>query len=268
MTSAIGQYLIKKIFKEYAQDNSSREDPYFETVPETRRDGRPTGKMKKRRKALPPGISEHDGKVLAKVKRRAYRLDMSLCNCCGVRFGWSSVIGLFPLVGDYINAYMASRVMDSCEEIEGGLPKSLKWKMRIYIAISFGIGFWPLVGDLIDALLWRVNTKIASILEDYLRDKGEKALKTQGHSQHLSDPSYPGGIDQDLDDGRPPQYAANHHHGEAHAVPTSPSRTQPPEERRSRFGNGNTDPDIERGEGLPLQDRSTRNPHASRKNRR
>lgn len=74
------------------------EDPYFETVPATRLDGRPSssGKTKRRRKALPVGISEHDGKVLTKVKRRAYRLDMGLFNCCGIKFGWGSVIGLVP----------------------------------------------------------------------------------------------------------------------------------------------------------------------------
>jgi hypothetical protein len=73
------------------------QDPYFETVPATRLDGRPSSKKaKKRRKALPEGISEHDAQVLTKVKRRAYRLDMSLFNCCGIRFGWSSVIGIIP----------------------------------------------------------------------------------------------------------------------------------------------------------------------------
>ena len=74
-----------------------RQDPYFEQVPATRLDGRPSKKkFKKRKKALPPGISEHDAKVLTKVKRRAYRLDNALCNCCGIQFGWGSVIGLFP----------------------------------------------------------------------------------------------------------------------------------------------------------------------------
>lgn len=73
------------------------QDPYFEQVPATRLDGRPSSKTKKRRKALPAGISDHDGKVLTKVKRRAYRLDMSFFSCCGIRFGWSSVIALIPL---------------------------------------------------------------------------------------------------------------------------------------------------------------------------
>jgi hypothetical protein len=58
--------------------------------------GKPSGKLKKRKKALPPGITDKDGKVLTKVKRRAYRLDMSLFSIMGIRFGWGSVIGLIP----------------------------------------------------------------------------------------------------------------------------------------------------------------------------
>lgn len=75
-----------------------QQDPYFETIPATRLDGTPSksGKTKKRRKALPPGISEHDGQVLTKVKRRAYRLDMCLFSFLGVRFGWGSFIGIIP----------------------------------------------------------------------------------------------------------------------------------------------------------------------------
>lgn len=72
------------------------QDPYFEHVPATRLDGKPNGKVKKRKKALPPGITDNDAKVLTKVKRRAYRLDLCLFSCFGVRFGWGSVIGLVP----------------------------------------------------------------------------------------------------------------------------------------------------------------------------
>lgn len=118
MTSLITKYISKRVLGESVKNNFGTEvrcatahrnlstnvqlliiiiqDPYFETVPATRLNGKPNGKMKKRRKALPVGISEHDGKILTKVKRRAYRLDMSLFNCCGIRFGWSSVIGIIP----------------------------------------------------------------------------------------------------------------------------------------------------------------------------
>jgi hypothetical protein len=72
------------------------QDPYFETVPATRLKGKSRKKGKKLPKAIPPGISAHDAKVLTKVKRRAYRLDMSLFNFLGVQFGWGSLIGIIP----------------------------------------------------------------------------------------------------------------------------------------------------------------------------
>lgn len=73
------------------------QDPYFEEVPASRL-GRAFGKKtQKRPKAVPPGISENDAKILTKVKRRAYRLDYALFSLCGVRFGWSSAIALIPL---------------------------------------------------------------------------------------------------------------------------------------------------------------------------
>lgn len=120
---------------------------------------------------MPVGISEHDGKVLTKVKRRAYRLDMSLFNICGIRFGWSSVIGIVPgyvfapyfisrscgkaanslnSIGDAIDAFMALMVLRTCEQIEGGLPSDIKAKMWFNIVLDFGIGLVPFLGDLAD----------------------------------------------------------------------------------------------------------------------
>ncbi|KAG7140220.1 hypothetical protein HYQ45_002922 [Verticillium longisporum] len=114
MASFIAKFITKKILKERVQNNFGTEDPYFETVPATRLDGKPTDKVKKRPKALPPGVSKHDGKVLTKVKRRAWRLDMCLFSLCGVRFGWGSAIGLIPAIGDAIDALMALMVFRTC----------------------------------------------------------------------------------------------------------------------------------------------------------
>ena len=116
MTSLVMKFVTKKVLGETIQNKfgtevkkstfcvcdvpllyaNTRQDPYFEQVPATRLNGTPNGKFKKRKKALPPGISDHDGKVLTKVKRRAYRLDMALAHCCGLHFGWGSVIGIVP----------------------------------------------------------------------------------------------------------------------------------------------------------------------------
>jgi hypothetical protein len=96
MTSIITKLVTKKILGETVANKFGTEDPYFEHVPATRLDGKPNGKIKKRKKALPPGITDNDAKVLTKVKRRAYRLDLCLFSCFGIRFGWGSVIGLVP----------------------------------------------------------------------------------------------------------------------------------------------------------------------------
>ncbi|PBP27912.1 PH domain-containing protein [Diplocarpon rosae] len=209
MASFVAKIISKKILGETLENNFGKDDPYFETVPASRLDGRPSSKTKKRRKALPPGISSHDAKVLTKVKRRAYRLDMSLFNCMGIRFGWSSVIGIIPGIGDVIDAFMAMMVYRSCTKVEGGLPADVKSKMMFNIVVDFAVGLVPFLGDIADAL-FRANTKNAVVLENYLREKGAKALQAQGHNAPVLDPTDPDIFDEQLssEHGPPPQYSS------------------------------------------------------------
>jgi hypothetical protein len=256
----IAKYISKKVLGETIKNNFGSEDPYFETVPATRLNGRPSGKMKKRRKALPAGISEYDGKVLTKVKRRAYRLDMSLFNCCGIRFGWSSLIGIIPVVGDVIDAFMAIMVLRTCEKVEGGLPADVKLKMYINIILDFGIGLVPFVGDIADAM-YHANTRNAVVLENYLRRKGAKALQVQGQAVPAIDPSNPEEYDRHTmeDVGPPPQYTTapptrqgTQRQNNSNGQPTYPPQARVPEERKgggwfSGFGSKNKQQDVERG---------------------
>jgi len=234
MTSIIAKYISKKILGESLQNNFGKEDPYFETVPATRLDGRPSNKLKKRRKALPAGISEHDAKVLTKVKRRAYRLDMCLFNCCGIRFGWSSVIGIIPMIGDAIDAFMAMMVVRTCQQVEGGLPNEVKAKMMFNVVLDFAVGLVPFIGDLADAV-FRANTRNAVVLEKHLRDKGAKALKAHGQRVPSIDATDPGLFDAQVEEelGPPPQYSAapgsrpsnQAHHNES-TMHTEPNPTE------------------------------------------
>jgi hypothetical protein len=73
------------------------QDLYFETVPATRFNSCFSKKSKKRHKTLLLGISEHDRKVLTKIKRRAYRLNISLFNYYRIRFSYNNIIGIFLL---------------------------------------------------------------------------------------------------------------------------------------------------------------------------
>ncbi|KAF7548825.1 hypothetical protein G7046_g8538 [Stylonectria norvegica] len=257
MGSMVAKLVTKKILGETISNKFGTEDPYFEQVPATRLNGTPNGKFKKRKKALPPGISDHDGMVLTKVKRRAYRLDMSLFSCCGVQFGWGSAIGFIPAVGDVVDALLALMVLKTCLQIEGGLPQTVKARMMFNIILDFGVGLVPFIGDLADAA-FKANTRNAAILEEYLREQGKKNLRANGLPIPAVDPSDPDEFDR-LQREDPPEYVSRppsrHNSMDNRPQPSSHQRplTREPEpvqarESRSFFGRSKSRPqDVEMG---------------------
>jgi len=204
MAGKIASIVSKKLLKETAENRFGQEDPYFEEVPATNLLGRPT--TKKRRKAAPDGISDHDARILTKVKRRAYRLDLCLFNCCGIRFGWSSVIGLVPAFGDIADTVLALRVVTSCNKVEGNLPSSVYAHMIFNVILDFVIGLVPFVGDFADAM-YKCNTRNAVLLEKFLKERGEQNLQSRnrtashanGSSEVTSDKQHPCGKPQRSD---------------------------------------------------------------------
>lgn len=133
-------------------------------------DPRKPGKFKKVKKQIPAYIPEHDADILAAVRRRSYRLDMSLFNLFGIRFGWESVIGIIPAIGDAIGVLFALLVFKKCCKVEGGLASTVKLQMLLNIAIDFAVGLVPFIGDLADAA-WKCNTKNLRLLERELDKK-------------------------------------------------------------------------------------------------
>jgi len=186
MSGFVGKLVFDRILKETRENNQGREDPYFESVPTKKLStfsGKP--KMKKRKKALPPGLSEEDQQTLVKVKRRAYRLDMALGTFCGFKIGWGSVIGIFPGIGDVVDTLLALMVIRTASEV--GLPSSVMLHMLFNVAFDFVIGLVPVLGDLAD-MAYKANTRNAVLLEDYLRRRGRENLRKSGLPQQ-PDPS-------------------------------------------------------------------------------
>ncbi|KAF2421537.1 hypothetical protein EJ08DRAFT_653372 [Tothia fuscella] len=140
-------------------------DPYYEYRTDPR-----TGKPKKYKKQIPSYIPPADATILASVRKRAYRLDMSLFNFLGIRFGWSSVIGLVPAIGDVVDGSLSLLTVRKCAKITGGLPQSVLIQMLIWVVLDFFIGLVPFVGDLLDAGV-KANSKNVRILEEYLDGK-------------------------------------------------------------------------------------------------
>jgi len=167
---------------------------------------------KKRRRALPPGLTPEEEKILTKAKRRAYRVDLSLGSFLGTRFGWGAVIGLIPGIGDFLDLLLAFMVYRTCTSIEPELSSGTKMKMKFNMAIDFAIGLIPFVGDIADAA-YKCNTKNVIILEEELRERGRKRLKGTPQA-NLADPSLPDEFDYQNEErlvqqqGPPPRYAS------------------------------------------------------------
>lgn len=178
MSGLILNLVAKKALKGVSQKNTNSKDPYFEEVAIYGRDGRPTGKVKKQKRAIPAGLSANDVQVLKKVRKRAYRLDMCLFSLFGLRFGWGSVVGLLPVIGDFLDAFFALNVVRTCGQVDGGLPHMIRSRMVMNIILDFGIGLVPVIGDLADAA-YKANTRNTWLLQEYLVKKMEEEVKLQ-----------------------------------------------------------------------------------------
>lgn len=63
-------------------------------------------------------------------------------------------------------------VVRKAKQVEGGLPPALYSRMLLNIALDFGIGLVPFLGDIADAW-FKANTRNAWLLEDYLVKQAE-----------------------------------------------------------------------------------------------
>lgn len=129
---------------------------------------------------VPPGISPRDAKILKAVQRRARRLDKSF-NFCGLRFGWTFIIGIIPGAGDVACAAL-NYVLVVRKARQADLPPWLIGKMLFNNAISAFSGVVPVVGDVVVAV-YKANSRNAMLLEEFLRIRGEEYLKLQAEKE-------------------------------------------------------------------------------------
>jgi hypothetical protein len=84
-----------------------------------------------------------------------------------MRFGWSSVIGLVPAIGDAADALLALKLIMSMRKVACGLPNSVVLMMLFNLALDFLVGLVPFVGDIADAA-YKCNGKNVRLLEQHL----------------------------------------------------------------------------------------------------
>jgi len=157
--------LFEKHLEQYAP-----QDPLYEEYTNKK------GKKKRRRRALPLGLSARDAKILKSVQRRAHYLDKGF-SFCGMRFGWTFIIGLIPVVGDVADASV-NYLLVVRKARQAELPDWLVRRMLVNNAISIAVGLIPLAGDVVLAI-FKANSRNALLLEEYLRIRGEEFIKAE-----------------------------------------------------------------------------------------
>ncbi|KAK9236876.1 hypothetical protein V1525DRAFT_405626 [Lipomyces kononenkoae] len=183
MASMLGKMFTRRFLRSSTSRVFGTEDPYYEEIPQDELGRKKKGS--KRRRQVPPGLSQNDAMVLTEVRQRAYRLDMSLGFwCCGIGIGWNAIILLIPGIGAAIAAYLSYCVVQAANKIDGGLPNWLYTQMMTNLAIDFGIGLVPLLGDVIH-ILYKANSRNALLLDNYLREVGQSKIEN-GNFVHRS----------------------------------------------------------------------------------
>ena len=88
--------------------------------------------------------------------------------------GLDSIVGLVPVVGDFITAAMGAYILWEARNL--GIPKWKIWRMAGNIAFDTAVGAVPVAGDLFD-FLFKSNTRNLKIIKRHL-DKHHPAQRT------------------------------------------------------------------------------------------
>ena len=91
-----------------------------------------------------------------------------------IPFGLDSVIGLVPVLGDLVTAFMGAYMVWEARNL--GMSKWQLIRMTANIGIDTAIGAIPFVGDAFD-LVWRSNSKNLRIIKKHL-DKHHPATRS------------------------------------------------------------------------------------------
>lgn len=89
-----------------------------------------------------------------------------------VRFGWDSILGLFPGLGDALTSIISLLIVHHAWQT-GASPFTLA-RMVANVAADFLLGSIPFVGDLFD-VAFKANRRNARLLEQHLKRQNDRA---------------------------------------------------------------------------------------------
>ncbi|GAA6061521.1 hypothetical protein JCM10212_004511 [Sporobolomyces blumeae] len=158
----MASYVARKVGRKFLSGKLAEtepQDPHYEMYQDAR------GKQRKRKRAMPAGLSKRDERILRSVRRRAHYLDKGV-SLCGFRVGYTFFLGLIPGAGDIAGFLLGYFLcLRKCREAD--LPSTLTQRMAFNQAMGFALGIVPLIGDIAMAA-FKANSRNAALLEDFL----------------------------------------------------------------------------------------------------
>jgi hypothetical protein len=92
--------------------------------------------------------------------------DQFLVPGTNIRFGWDTILGLFPGIGDALTSAISLLIVHHARQT--GASPLLLARMIGNVGVDFLLGSIPLVGEAFD-FAWKANRKNARLLEQHLR---------------------------------------------------------------------------------------------------
>lgn len=89
----------------------------------------------------------------------------------GWRFGLDPLLGLVPMVGDFLTTLVSVYILLAA--LRYGVPKVTLVRMALNVGIDMVVGSFPVVGDLFDAY-WKTNARNLQLLRQRVRTAGRR----------------------------------------------------------------------------------------------
>jgi hypothetical protein len=113
---------------------------------------------------IPRQLSADAAMRLARLRKVAWLLDRSVGVGPNARFGLDPVIGLIPVVGDWLGAGLSLYVV--YEALRLGISWPVLGRMLINVGVEAVVGAVPVLGDVFD-FVWQANAKNLRLVEEH-----------------------------------------------------------------------------------------------------
>jgi hypothetical protein len=112
-------------------------------------------------------LTEEQTRELARLETLAVWLDSRYETPFGVRVGWDGIIGLVPLVGEFITTLISAYLIARAALL--GASTAVLLRMGLNVAIDDAISLVPFLGWIGD-FLWKSNLMNTRLLREHLAD--------------------------------------------------------------------------------------------------